>query len=347
MGNYSTFFNESDDLEREIKRAPVAPATVGADPEEGDAIQFDANLELIAAPNSTTVGADGEVTIDGSEIMLGDGVTVQTEVTSLEASSPLLSASFDNGPDTGSYNNSAGNSMLLLGPGDAINAINTILTAGGTPYIVISASSTLAGAVWTTPTTELFDSDINEVFQTGGVIRVTGNDRAVNNTDQPGEANRIVSVTPFPQTSFSTVVLEHPIDFGASTQNTFGSQRAVLIFGGARVPDPIITIGGGLEVGGELTVGGDAISPIILNPTANAVPLRLTATSFGDSPITVTGTTTEVEDDLTVTGTATITGGISREAGGSTTDGVRFWTGTIAQYNAFPDPDPNTLYFTT
>ena len=43
----------------------------------------------------------------------------------------------------------------------------------------------------------------------------------------------------------------------------------------------------------------------------------------------------------------TVTNGIARETGGSTTNGIKFWSGTIAQYNALGTRDQNTLYNVT
>ena len=47
-------------------------------------------------------------------------------------------------------------------------------------------------------------------------------------------------------------------------------------------------------------------------------------------------------------GSLTVTNGIARETGGSTTDGVKFWSGTEAQYNALgTGRDQNTVYYVT
>ena len=50
--------------------------------------------------------------------------------------------------------------------------------------------------------------------------------------------------------------------------------------------------------------------------------------------------------DNTFTGLNTFTQGIARETGGSTTDGLKIWSGTEAQYLTLT-PDPNTVYYVT
>ena len=50
----------------------------------------------------------------------------------------------------------------------------------------------------------------------------------------------------------------------------------------------------------------------------------------------------------TFTGNNTFTQGIAREAGGSTTNGIKFWSGTEAQYNTLgTGRDQNTIYYLT
>ena len=93
----------------------------------------------------------------------------------------------------------------------------------------------------------------------------------------------------------------------------------------------------------------------ITTAQANAITANTSKTGITNAQASaITANTAKVTyTDLlplnnTFTGNNTFTQGIAREAGGSTTNGIKFWSGTEAQYNTLgTGRDQNTIYYLT
>ena len=103
--------------------------------------------------------------------------------------------------------------------------------------------------------------------------------------------------------------------------------------------DIVQTVAGGVEM--FRVTNNSSTQQIDVNPLSQNIDFAVNGT-FGNARAIFYDSGA---DRTTINSAFTAANGIARESGGSTTNGIKFWTGTEAQYNALgTGRDQNTLY---
>ena len=116
MAGFSTFFNESDDLEREIKRAD------NSNPLSGDVVQFDADGNLIAAEGGGGGGIENNTT--NTHVPFWDGDSFEDSAISATPSTATVTGGLTVTGETSLPNG------LTINTGGNINTVNSLNITG-------------------------------------------------------------------------------------------------------------------------------------------------------------------------------------------------------------------------
>ena len=289
------------------------------------------NIEVSANVGDVTVGIDGSTS---------SAITANTAKTSYptSASSKLATLSAD--------------SVVRQTGGATIDPIK-FWSGTKAQYDALVASNSIASDILYNITDSLIGSGIVSVLGTANEIDVDiSASHEVTVSLDPVASDAIAANT----AKVSNIDLL-PTDNAFTGVNTFTQSP---IFTGT-------TTNGSMQVGGRIVHHGDedtyinmsndrmdihtggenklqmTAGIVTLNPDAGDIDFRINKLGGGTALYHNAGA-----DTITIDANTRLTNGLGRETGGSTTDGLKVWTGTQAQYTALTaSRDQNTIYYIT
>ena len=164
MANFSNFFNQADDLEREIKRAG------GADPQDGDVVQFDSSGNLIAGEamggaQTNPTGNTVPITNTGATAFVDSQLVLNTDANDFDINIPIDVRG----------NSDFRNNLLVLGELQSCGGLFTKNADGDTVEIQVDSGGNLSTREVPALTNFVLDTPAMLSFQGGAAtFTITG-----------------------------------------------------------------------------------------------------------------------------------------------------------------------------